>query len=70
MAGIAVATVVNHALAGLLGHWIALQLGATALRWVVGLGFIAMAAWMLVPDRIDDEAAEERAAIGASSSPR
>jgi putative Ca2+/H+ antiporter (TMEM165/GDT1 family) len=56
VAGIAVATVVNHALAGLLGHWIALQLGSTALRWTVGLGFIAMAAWMLVPDRIDDEA--------------
>ena len=58
VAGIAVATVVNHALAGLLGHWIALQLGTTALRWAVGLGFIVMAAWMLVPDRIDDEAAD------------
>ncbi|HSW26034.1 MAG TPA: TMEM165/GDT1 family protein, partial [Burkholderiaceae bacterium] len=46
----------NHALAGLLGHWIALQLGANALRWTVGLGFIVMAAWMLVPDRIDDQA--------------
>jgi len=61
VAGIAVATVVNHALAGLLGHWIALQLGATALRWAVGLGFIVMAAWMLVPDRIDEGAAAERA---------
>lgn len=57
VAGIAVATLVNHALAGLLGHWIAQQLGATALRWGVGLGFIAMAAWMLVPDRLDDDAA-------------
>jgi putative Ca2+/H+ antiporter (TMEM165/GDT1 family) len=61
VAGIAVATVVNHALAGLLCHWIALQLGATALRWAVGLGFIVMAAWMLVPDRIDEGAAAERA---------
>jgi len=60
VAGIAVATVVNHALAGLLGHWIALQLGATALRWAVGLGFIVMAAWMLVPDRIDEDVAAER----------
>ena len=56
VAGIAVATALNHALAGLLGHWIALQLGATALRWTVGLGFIVMAAWILVPDRIDDQA--------------
>jgi Ca2+/H+ antiporter, TMEM165/GDT1 family len=60
VAGIAVATLVNHALAGLLGHWIAQQLGATTLRWVVGLGFIAMAVWMLVPDRIDDADAGSR----------
>jgi len=53
VAGIVVATAINHALAGLLGHWIALQLGATVLRWTVGLGFIAMALWLLVPDRID-----------------
>ena len=59
VAGIALATLLNHALAGLLGQWIALQLGATALRWLVGLGFIGMAAWMLVPDRIDDDAARE-----------
>jgi putative Ca2+/H+ antiporter (TMEM165/GDT1 family) len=58
VAGIALATVVNHALAGLLGHWVALQLGATALRWTVGLGFIGMAAWMLVPDRMDDRAVD------------
>jgi Ca2+/H+ antiporter, TMEM165/GDT1 family len=53
VAGIALATGVNHALAGLLGHWTAQQLGATTLRWTVALGFIAMAVWMLVPDRID-----------------
>jgi len=58
VAGIAAATLANHTLAAALGHWIALQLGATVLRWAVGLGFIAMAAWMLVPDRLDgDEAA-------------
>ena len=55
VAGIAVATLANHALAGALGHWIAQQLGPTALRWLIGLGFIAMAAWMLVPDRLDDD---------------
>jgi putative Ca2+/H+ antiporter (TMEM165/GDT1 family) len=53
VAGIAVATGVNHALAGALGRWAALWLGAGVLRWVVGLGFLAMAAWMLVPDRVD-----------------
>ncbi|MFO1222340.1 MAG: TMEM165/GDT1 family protein [Burkholderiaceae bacterium] len=60
VAGIAVATLANHALAAALGHWIALQLGATVLRWAVGLGFIAMAAWMLVPDRLDDDGAAAR----------
>jgi putative Ca2+/H+ antiporter (TMEM165/GDT1 family) len=59
--GIAVATLANHAMAGWLGHWVALWLGANVLRWVVGLGFLAMAAWMLVPDRIEaDEAARTR----------
>lgn len=57
VAGIAVATSANHAMAGALGHWVALWLGADVLRWVVGVGFLAMAAWMLVPDRVEaDEA--------------
>jgi putative Ca2+/H+ antiporter (TMEM165/GDT1 family) len=57
VAGIVVATAVNHALAGLLGHWVSQWLGPTLLRWVVGVGFLAMAAWMLVPDRIADDSA-------------
>jgi putative Ca2+/H+ antiporter (TMEM165/GDT1 family) len=57
VAGIALATLANHAAAGALGGWVAAQLGPTLLRWVVGAGFIAMAAWMLVPDRLDDEQA-------------
>ncbi|HKX41456.1 MAG TPA: TMEM165/GDT1 family protein [Burkholderiaceae bacterium] len=55
--GILVATLLNHATAGLVGAWVAKALGADLLRWVVGVSFIAMAAWMLVPDKIDaDEA--------------
>src|SRR5690606_8572711 len=53
--GILVATIVNHALAGALGSWVAAQVGPTTMRWVLGLSFIAMAAWMLVPDKIDDD---------------
>lgn len=60
VAGIAVATAANHALAGLVGHWIGQVLGADVLRWVVGLGFIAMAVWMLIPDRPDDGAGKGR----------
>lgn len=51
--GILVATLVNHALAGAVGDWIARALGADILRWTVGLSFVGMAGWMLVPDKLD-----------------
>jgi len=52
--GIFVATVLNHALAGMVGETVARFLGPDLLRWVIGVSFLAMAAWMLVPDEIDD----------------
>lgn len=55
MAGILVATLLNHALAGAVGAVVATWLGPTVLRWVIGLGFLAMAGWMLIPDKIDDD---------------
>ncbi len=54
--GILVATLVNHALAGLLGDWIARALGPDVLRWVIGLSFLGMAVWMMIPDKLDEEA--------------
>ncbi len=54
--GILVATLVNHATAGLVGGWIAAALGPQVLRWVIGVSFVAMAAWMLIPDKIDADA--------------
>ncbi|MEK8029213.1 TMEM165/GDT1 family protein [Ideonella sp. DXS29W] len=54
MAGILVATLVNHAAAGWLGAGIAAWLGPQVLRWVVGASFLAMAVWMLIPDKADD----------------
>ena len=53
--GILVATLVNHALAGAVGSWVTTFLGPNVLRWVLGLSFIAMAIWMLIPDKLDDE---------------
>jgi putative Ca2+/H+ antiporter (TMEM165/GDT1 family) len=53
--GILVATLLNHALAGAAGAWIANLVGPAAMRWILGLGFIAMAAWTLVPDEFDEE---------------
>ena len=52
--GILVATLANHAAAGLVGEGIARLLGPTLLRWVIGGSFLAMAVWMLVPDEIDE----------------
>lgn len=53
--GILAATVANHALAAAVGAWISTLLGPEAMRWVLGLSFLGMAAWTLVPDKIDDE---------------
>ncbi|MBI1423351.1 MAG: UPF0016 domain-containing protein [Gammaproteobacteria bacterium] len=53
--GILVATIVNHGLAGALGAWITSVLSPEILRWIVGFSFIAMAIWILVPDKIEEE---------------
>ncbi|MGE5515643.1 MAG: TMEM165/GDT1 family protein [Bacteroidota bacterium] len=53
--GILVATVANHALAASLGALVAGWIGPDIMRWVLGLSFIAMAAWILVPDKADDD---------------
>jgi putative Ca2+/H+ antiporter (TMEM165/GDT1 family) len=55
--GIVAATLLNHAAAGLVGGWVARSLGPDVLRWVIGVSFIAMAGWMLIPDQIDDDQA-------------
>jgi len=60
VAGILVATLVNHSLAGALGAWITSVVSPEILRWVLGLSFIGMAVWTLIPDKIEDE--ETRAA--------
>jgi putative Ca2+/H+ antiporter (TMEM165/GDT1 family) len=64
VAGIAIATLANHALAGALGAWVTSQLGPDLLRWIVGGSFLAMAAWMLVPDRLDEDAVTTRPRFG------
>jgi len=56
--GIFVATVANHAFAGALGAWLALLMGPETLRWVLGLSFIGMAVWTLIPDKFDEKDAK------------
>ena len=53
--GILAATLVNHGIAGALGAWITSVLTPEVLRWVLGLGFLGMAAWTLIPDKIDED---------------
>jgi putative Ca2+/H+ antiporter (TMEM165/GDT1 family) len=55
IAGILAATLVNHGLAGALGAWITTAVSPAILRWVLGASFLAVAAWTLIPDKIDDE---------------
>jgi putative Ca2+/H+ antiporter (TMEM165/GDT1 family) len=53
--GILAATLVNHGLAGALGAWITASISPNILRWVLGLSFIGMAIWTLIPDKIEEE---------------
>jgi putative Ca2+/H+ antiporter (TMEM165/GDT1 family) len=52
--GILVATLANHAAASALGSWITRVIDPQWLRWGLGVSFLAVAAWMLVPDKVDD----------------
>ncbi len=65
LAGIFVATIANHALAALVGSQVAGLLQADWFRIAVAVGFIAMAAWTLVPDKLDDDEDTVRTAGGA-----
>ena len=58
IAGILIATVANHALAGAVGTWITSLMAPETLRWVLGLSFIAMGIWTLIPDKFDEDDAQ------------
>ena len=62
--GILVATLANHGLAGALGSWVTTMVGPDVLRWVLGASFIAMAVWMLIPDKLDDEEGDSAPRMG------
>lgn len=55
IAAIFVATLLNHGLAGAIGVWITHWVPADVLRWILGIGFLLMAAWTLIPDKLDDD---------------
>jgi putative Ca2+/H+ antiporter (TMEM165/GDT1 family) len=53
-----VATIVNHGFAGALGSWITTVMGPQTLRWILGLSFLGMAIWTLIPDKFDEKDAK------------
>ncbi len=55
IAAIFLATVINHGLAGAIGVWLTNLIPAEMMRWILGIGFLAMAGWTLIPDKIDDD---------------
>ncbi|MGV0958856.1 MAG: TMEM165/GDT1 family protein [Limnohabitans sp.] len=62
--GILVATLANHGLAGAVGNWVTSVMGPEVLRWVLGVSFIAMAVWMLIPDKLDDDDSQNAPRMG------
>jgi putative Ca2+/H+ antiporter (TMEM165/GDT1 family) len=54
--GIFIATIANHACAAFLGHWLTSFMSPNLLKWILGLSFLGIGLWLLVPDHIDDAA--------------
>nr|WP_294980389.1 TMEM165/GDT1 family protein [uncultured Pseudomonas sp.] len=55
IAGIIAATLANHFAAGAIGSWVASFFSETTLSWVLAVSFLAVAAWTLIPDKLDDD---------------
>jgi Ca2+/H+ antiporter, TMEM165/GDT1 family len=55
IAGIFVATLVNHLIACSVGEWVGTLITPNILRWVLGISFLAVAVWALIPDKMDED---------------
>ena len=64
IAGILVATVLNHALAATLGYLVADWLTGRTFQTIVGIAFIVMAGWALIPDKADDGGIDKKGRAG------
>jgi putative Ca2+/H+ antiporter (TMEM165/GDT1 family) len=52
--GILVATLINHGLSAWLGNWVAERIPEQVGQWLIGGSFIAVALWILIPDKDED----------------
>lgn len=52
--GIVVATLANHTLAAFAGNWVADHVPVEWFRWIIGGAFLAVAAWTLIPDKLEE----------------
>ena len=64
IAGILAATLINHGLAGALGAWITSVISPEVMRWALGLSFLGMAIWTLIPDKIEEEETQVAQRLG------
>jgi putative Ca2+/H+ antiporter (TMEM165/GDT1 family) len=64
IAGILCATLINHGLAGALGAWITSVVSPGVMRWALGLSFIGMAVWTMIPDKIEEEETQMAGRLG------
>jgi putative Ca2+/H+ antiporter (TMEM165/GDT1 family) len=67
IAGILVATLLNHGLAGAFGAWITTVISPDVMRWVLGGSFLGMAIWTLIPDKIEEEETQIASKLGVFS---
>lgn len=54
LAAIVISTTINHGVSAVLGQWLTTVVSPATMVWVLALGFIGMAIWMLIPDKLDD----------------
>ncbi|WP_101674289.1 TMEM165/GDT1 family protein [Alloalcanivorax mobilis] len=60
LAGVIIATLVNHGLSVWFGEWLSTHIPSDWLKWILGIGFIALGLWMLIPDKDEEVKGEGR----------
>ncbi|KAF0808532.1 hypothetical protein A6D6_00241 [Alcanivorax xiamenensis] len=60
LAGVVIATLINHGLSVWFGDWLSTHIPEQWLRWILGAGFIGLGLWMLIPDKDEEVKADPR----------